>query len=372
MPKPQEITIALFGLINSGKSSIINALYGRNICNVSAQGGETKKAKKYSFGSRYKSNDFLLSVIDTPGIGEANDRIHAQKAKYAVEDAHIVFFVISEDLTQLEFQHIKELRNIGKPLLLIINKIDRLTNSQILEIEKSIKKKLTNIIDKKNIIKVSSSPIKKITRFNEKTNKSYEIEVKEAPDIGKLHKRMVTLLQGEGQKYLSIYKLKELQQKGRESEEVISGHVIVTAISVALNPFPIVDIAGGAFLSKSLINDLTKIYAPNITDAETKKLYTSLRKEGCYLLGKIVAVNVLGSFMKVVPFLGTLMGGVLQGVVSGYAIRILGETTCRYFQQGEDVDGNTIDKIIKDVVASCNKDEIISDIKVALAKVIKR
>ena len=63
--KKQKLIISLYGTVNSGKSSTVNALTGQKLADVKAIAGYTKEIKLYEF----KENVY---ITDTPGLDDIN------------------------------------------------------------------------------------------------------------------------------------------------------------------------------------------------------------------------------------------------------------------------------------------------------------
>ena len=118
-------TVALVGRPNVGKSTIFNKIVGEKISIIEDTPGVTRD-RIYSEAS-YK--DYKFNLIDTGGIdGSAekfNDIIKMQ-AEIAIDEADVVLFVVDgkEGLTSNDFLVRDMLRNSGKKVIVVINKID--------------------------------------------------------------------------------------------------------------------------------------------------------------------------------------------------------------------------------------------------------
>ncbi len=118
-------TVALVGRPNVGKSTIFNKLVGEKISIIEDTPGVTRD-RIYSEAS-YKN--YRFNVIDTGGIDssneEFNDNIKIQ-AEIAIDEADVVLFVVDgkEGLTSNDYLVRDILRNSGKKVIVVINKID--------------------------------------------------------------------------------------------------------------------------------------------------------------------------------------------------------------------------------------------------------
>src|SRR3954462_337521 len=78
--------LAIVGPVNSGKSSLFNALEGRDISEVSPVPGSTREAISESFGP--------FTLIDTPGLGEASGEERPKITQKAIEQSDAVLLVL--------------------------------------------------------------------------------------------------------------------------------------------------------------------------------------------------------------------------------------------------------------------------------------
>ena len=126
-----RIHIGFFGKVNSGKSSIINSFAAREISIVSDQEGTTTDPVYKSM--EIKSLGACL-LMDTPGI--ADETILGEKRMKRTEEVisktDIGILVVSDTETRAERKLLKKFKDT--PLLLVINKIDILSEDEIKKI----------------------------------------------------------------------------------------------------------------------------------------------------------------------------------------------------------------------------------------------
>ena len=119
--------IALVGRPNVGKSTLFNRLTRSRDALVVDQPGMTRD-RKYGDG---KLGDIPYIVIDTGGLSgevEGLDGLMAAQSWLAVEEANIILFMTDahDGLTPMDSEIAKRLRNTGKTIILVVNKIDGL------------------------------------------------------------------------------------------------------------------------------------------------------------------------------------------------------------------------------------------------------
>ena len=65
--------VAFFGRSNVGKSSLLNALMGQNICHTSSKPGRTRSMNFFAVGGEDgQGNKGRLAVLDMPGYGQGS------------------------------------------------------------------------------------------------------------------------------------------------------------------------------------------------------------------------------------------------------------------------------------------------------------
>ena len=118
--------VALVGRPNVGKSTLFNALTGGRDALVHDEPGVTRD-RQYGVCRRLEDRPFL--VVDTGGIGAEHQILAestARQSQAAIEEADLVLFMVDakhgpaagdEDILAL-------LRRTGKPVVLLLNKID--------------------------------------------------------------------------------------------------------------------------------------------------------------------------------------------------------------------------------------------------------
>lgn len=117
--------IALIGRPNVGKSTLFNQITKSRQALVADLPGLTRD-RQYGH-AHYDNKSFI--VVDTGGIGENEhsiDNYMAEQSLTAIEEADIILFVMDAKagLLASDEQIAAELRQLGKPIFLITNKVD--------------------------------------------------------------------------------------------------------------------------------------------------------------------------------------------------------------------------------------------------------
>jgi len=125
-----EPVIGLFGKTGVGKSSLCNALFGENICEISDIKACTRDTKKVVLDLGGKG----LTLLDVPGVGESNDRDEEYAELYAklLPELDLVLWILKADdrafSTDEKFYEniVKPHITQGKPFYFVINQVDKM------------------------------------------------------------------------------------------------------------------------------------------------------------------------------------------------------------------------------------------------------
>lgn len=137
-PMSERITIGLFGRMNAGKSSIINAITNQQVSIVSDIGGTTTDPV-------YKSMELLplgaVTLIDTSGLDDCTKlgKLRINKALEILRKIDIALLVVdaSVGLSQFEQNLIEQFNTNNKQYIIVYNKCDLLSD-KLTETEKEI------------------------------------------------------------------------------------------------------------------------------------------------------------------------------------------------------------------------------------------
>jgi small GTP-binding protein len=153
--------IVIAGEFNSGKSSFINALIGERILPEGVT-PTTDRINILRYGEQADSQlleDFLLlrtypapllgelNIVDTPGTN-AIIRRHEELTREFVPRSDLVLFITSADrpFTESERTFLEHIREWGKKIILIINKIDILEEAQRAEVVQFVRANATTLL----------------------------------------------------------------------------------------------------------------------------------------------------------------------------------------------------------------------------------
>lgn len=126
--------IALVGRPNVGKSTLLNAIMGKKVAITSNKPQTTRNLIQ----GIYNDDDSQIVFVDTPGIHKPKHKLGKilNKQTYLTfNDVDIILFLvdITEELGKGDKFVIDLFQNVNKPVILVINKIDKLPRLEILK-----------------------------------------------------------------------------------------------------------------------------------------------------------------------------------------------------------------------------------------------
>jgi GTP-binding protein len=146
VPKEGIPHIAFLGRSNSGKSSLLNALFKKQIVKTSNKPGKTREINFFLVNDT-QNNSFYF--VDLPGVGYAKVGIDmrnemANRIKNYVEKAHdlkgLVYLLdIRHGGHPIDFETLNGIKTAGIPILLVASKADKLNQSEFIAAKKKIK-----------------------------------------------------------------------------------------------------------------------------------------------------------------------------------------------------------------------------------------
>src|SRR5271165_6341461 len=192
------LNVVVFGTVSAGKTSLINALIGRNVGTTEAVMGTTRHGESHTY--QIKSVDALVELTDTPGMSEASEAGEAREieARALAVRADLLLFVVDHDLIRSEYSPLIELSRLGKRSIVVLNKKDRFPDDDLAAILAKLRERLSGLIDPTDIVSVAAAPRPMPVRL-QRPDGSFEIVLeKEEPDIAALQSRIVEVLRHEG------------------------------------------------------------------------------------------------------------------------------------------------------------------------------
>lgn len=124
--------VSFVGRPNVGKSTLINEIVGSKIAIVSDKPQTTRNIIQ----GIYNDDDTQIVFVDTPGIHKPTHKLGQilnRGAYYSIDDVDVICLLVDAKagLGKGDKYVIERLKNVDKPVILVINKIDGLSKDEI-------------------------------------------------------------------------------------------------------------------------------------------------------------------------------------------------------------------------------------------------
>lgn len=127
--------VSLVGRPNVGKSTLLNSLLERKIAITSDVSGTTRNIIQ----GIYNDGDSQIIFIDTPGIHKPQNKLGTlmnKKAYTMIDDVDIILFLIDieKGYGKGDSFILERLKELNKPVILLMNKVDKIKKDKLLEL----------------------------------------------------------------------------------------------------------------------------------------------------------------------------------------------------------------------------------------------
>jgi small GTP-binding protein len=358
-----RLEIAAFGEVGSGKSALLNALAGEKIFTVSAEHGSTDKIAKTGF------KNTKLVLVDTPGINEAAGELRGKLAEETVRYTDLVLFVADGDLNRVEIDAFRQLSELHKPMILVINKADLYGPAQIREISESILRKVGNRLGAADIVFAAAAP-KEAEREIHKADGSIEIVTfQPKPKIEALEARMLEVLDREDKAIIALNaslfasdvsdRIKELKQhvRGKEVKRLISYFMVGKALVVGVTPVPVFDILGGMATDAVMVQRIGAIYGTEFTLKNAQSMVLEILRAWGLTAAAEYGLHVAADLLRTVTFgASTVITAVPQGLAAAWSTYVVGNAANIYFRDAG-WGGRSPKDIVQEILAGADKEK---------------
>jgi len=339
----RRLEIVAFGTISSGKSSLLNALAGREVFRTDPRGGTTVTRNEVTW-----PGDDLVTLVDTPGLAEVRGAARQVLAHQAAAAADLVLFVVDGPLKDFEYDMLVDLATLEKPLIVCLNKEDWYNSADRLRLREQIEEQVRQVLPTAEVISLRARPTQRTRVRVAASGEEIEEQVEVEPDISALAERMLARVGGDGRDLLlanMLWRSRGLVADAKQqvlatldarAQQIVDRMMWQAGGVAALSPLPVIDVAGALAISVKMVLDLAKVYGQQMDLDTAQRLVGELGKNLVSILGANLAAPALGtavaSMLKTVPGVGTIAGGVLQGLVQALVTRWIGQVFIDYFR----------------------------------------
>jgi len=385
-----RVDIVVFGEISTGKSAMINALIGEEAASVSAEGGWTRESWLVAWdkcGYHIPGlADSKVALIDTPGINEVDGEARAQLARDAAAHGDLILFVTDSDLNQTEYQSLKQLIEINRPVIVVLNKKDLYSEQEIDQLVSGIRdERFADALPPEDLVLTSADP-KAVQYIVEEHDGTSRTEMRSPPpDTEALRARILEVLGRDGKALLALNaalfasdksdKVASVKVKMREktANRLIWAYAGSKAVATAANPIPLLDIFGGTLVDASQIVALGKVYDIRMTRSNAAKLIKAIVMAAGWVTLSQVATHLSAGILKgMTAGAGTFITAPVQGAAAGYGSYIVGQAAKFYLEHGASWGGKSPKAVVSAIIANTDKESVIQKLKDEVKKKMRR
>lgn len=366
-----QLHVAVFGRVSVGKSALLNALIGSEQFKVGVLHGSTRERQLAHWGAVGAS---AVHLIDTPGINEIDGEERERLARHVAARADLIIFVVEGDMTASEVAALRQLADQQRPMLLVLNKADRYSQSERELLRERLIEHSAGCVRPEHVLLASALPAP-ITVLRIAADGS-ERESRETPpaDVASLQAAVFEVLNQEGKTLAAVNaglfagqlsdelgrRLTELRRE--LGDKLIRNYALGKGIAVGLNPLPIADLVAAASLDIALVMHLGRVYGLPLTKMEAGELVLKIAAQIAALMGAIWGVNALASTLKGISLgLSTALTAGAQGALAYFSTYLTGRAAQRYLVNGKSWGELGPKRVVEDILAGLDRDSILRD-----------
>ncbi len=396
------VQIAAFGMVGRGKSSVLNALLGQPVFETGALHGVTRDSQYATWQLTQESvgdtnQDILrvalpsignsqIQLIDTPGIDEVDGETREILALTVAKQVDLLLFIVAGDMTKVEYEALSQLRDSGKPMLLVFNKIDQYPEADRLAIYRKIRdERVRQLLSPAEIVMVAASPL--VTQAVRRPDGSMGIQRHSGPpQIEELKLKILEILHREGKSLIALNTMlyaddvneqlvkRKMTIRDESANQMIWKAVMTKAVAIALNPITVVDILTGTAIDVVMIVTLSRLYGIPMTQQGAVGLLQKIAfSMGGIGASELVATLGLSSLKGLLGLSAPATGGIslvpyvsvalTQAGVAGVSSYAIGQVTKTYLANGASWGPDGPKAVVSRILSSLDEASILNRIK---------
>ena len=368
-----EIHVAVFGEISSGKSSLIKALLPAEEIDTDVTGGTTRALHEFRWIS--PAGDALV-IVDMPGLNEADGSLDQLAAEEA-QRSHLVLFVTDTDLTRSQYEAIGALRELGKPIIVALNKADWYEKEALDVLKASLSNRLGDI----PVATVRSGSEEIVIRQLPDGSEEQALR-RTAPQVDELldamqrvidsRREVLDSLRDASVFILAQRKLEDAmaEERNRRAGQIVADYSKKAVVGGLAAITPGSDLLIQGVLGTRMVRELSDLYNVPVRQADTELLFELVQKH----VGttKTLILAIAGNGLKAFPGVGTIAGGLLHAIAYGMIFNTLGNAVARSLQSRGELRPLVASRFFKEQIGVNLESSARRYAKVALEELGKR
>lgn len=367
----EEVHLAVFGRVGTGKSSLCNALLGREAFATSALHGETRDSQSSPWEAVEAGH---VVLVDTPGIDELDGAERERLASEVARRADVLLMVCEGDLTEVEHRALATLAERRRPVLLVLNKLDRYTDEEANALLARLEERAAPLIGAGRVIGASADPRPETVIRVDADGRETETQRPRTPDVHELRERLWRLLVAEGKSLAALNAAlfaSELDSRIAQrvvearrdlADRLIRKYCLGKGLAVAANPVPVADLLAAAGIDVAMVIHLGQVYGHSLSRREASRLLVTIAAQLLALMGAYWGVNLVSSALKGVSAgMTTVVTGAAQGALAWYATLVTGKAAEGWFARGKDWGPEGPRATVRSILDDLDRDSVLRD-----------
>ena len=396
------VNIAAFGMVGRGKSSMLNALLGQAVFKTGPLHGVTQDVQTADWTVEEETvqgsdrpvvrvslpgtGASRIELVDTPGLDEVDGEQREVLARHVAQQADLILFVVSGDVTRIEYEALSNLRDASKPMVLVFNKIDQYPDADRVAIYQKIRdERVRELLSPDEIVMASAAPLIATAVRRADGTVARQMQSGE-PQVDDLKLKILEILNREGKSLLALNSMlfadavndrlveRKLEIRDRNANQVIWNGVMTKAAAIALNPVMVVDVVSSAVIDVVMILSLSRLYSiPMTQHGATGLLKTIAVGLGGITLSELLVTLGLGSLKTALGLAAPATGGislapyvsvaVTQAAVAGVSTYAIGQVAKVYLANGASWGPDGPKTVVNTILESLDETSILNRIK---------
>src|SRR6478672_3226200 len=288
-----------------------------------------------------------LTLSETPALFTATDASERETmASELAIASDLVLFVTAGDLTDPEFQTLRQLTAVHQRLLLVFNKQDQYLPEERFLVMQQIQQRMKGLIKTEDVVAIAAAPSPVKVRQHQEDGSVQERMEQPSADLTLLTQSLNQILKQEGQQLVWASTFRAAVALKAEAKTVLNGvrrdralpvieqYQWIVAATAFANPVPALDLLATAAINAQMVIDLGAIYQQKFSLQQAQTLAGTLGSLMLKLGLVELSTQTIGGILKsnAITFVA---GGIAQGVSGAYLTRLAGLSLIEYFQAQE-------------------------------------
>ena len=359
-----DYKVILFGAGSCGKTSIARSLLNSMVGDISPTYGTTKEISSYKI--TIPALIRKIKIIDTPGLFEAsnNGKKREKKTIQEASKSDLIIFVIDQDINKYELFLLEKFSEIGKSLIIALNKCDLRSANQNEALLENINNLVSKFSNNYEIIKTIAAP-QSIPNIggNPKQKKI---------SVDNLFRAIVNILDKNGEELLAdniLFQCNKLglisknlinEQRKKSAKRLINKYAWITCGVVLITPIPTVEFIAASTINIQMVIQISKIYGVQLSKNKatelTKSLVSVLATLGVVKGGMNIISNILST-----NFTTTFVSKSIQSITAAWIIRLVGLSFVKYFEQNQNWGDGGIQEVVENLYEINKREELMKN-----------